>query len=226
MNFSDLILMLPVLLFSVIVHEVAHGWMALRCGDPTARDAGRLTFNPIPHIDPFMTILLPLFLIISHSGFIIGGAKPVPVNPNYFRRGEKDNVLVSFAGPASNILLALAAFLVSLVVVLLYKATGARILIPAVQFLNVIIFLNLILANFNLIPIPPLDGSHILAYFLKGDAKRRYQNLQRAGFMPFMLFIFLGTMIPVGDTNLFRLCLLPAFKLMGLFGYILSGIIL
>jgi len=135
-NFGDLILMLPILLFSVIVHEVAHGWMALRCGDPTARDAGRLTFNPLPHIDPFMTILLPLFLIISHSGFIIGGAKPVPVNPYNFRRGEKDNVLVSFAGPASNILLALAAFLVSLVVILLLKITGSPVFISAIKFLN------------------------------------------------------------------------------------------
>ena len=169
MNFGDLIVMLPILLFSVIVHEVAHGWMALRCGDPTARDAGRLTFNPLPHIDPFMTILLPLFLIISHSGFIIGGAKPVPVNPYNFRRGEKDNVLVSFAGPASNILLALVAFLVSLVVILLLKTTGSPVFISAIKFLNFVIFLNLILANFNLLPIPPLDGSHILAYFLKGE---------------------------------------------------------
>ncbi len=221
MNFGDLIVMLPVLLFSVIVHEVAHGWVALRCGDPTARDAGRLTFNPIPHIDPFMTILLPLFLIISHSGFIIGGAKPVPVNPYNFRRGEKDNVLVSFAGPASNILLALAAFLVSLVVILLLKATGSPVFISAIKFLNFVIFLNLILANFNLLPIPPLDGSHILAYFLKGEAKYSYLKLSRYGFMILIGVIFLGGMLPIPG-GLFHLLLLPSFKVMDLFNSIFN----
>lgn len=225
MNLSSLMVALPVLLFSVIVHEVAHGWMALRCGDPTARDAGRLTFNPIPHIDLFMTILLPLFLIISHSMFIIGGAKPVPINPYNFRRGEKDGVLVSFAGPGSNILLALLAFGLSILDVTAFRLTGLPVFLPLLNFLNMFIVINLFLANFNLIPIPPLDGSHILVYFLKGEARRNYQKLQRAGFLPFVLFILLGMMIKVGDTNLFRFCLLPAFKLMGLFSYLLKGII-
>ncbi len=225
MNFGDLILMLPILLFSVIVHEVAHGWMALRCGDPTARDAGRLTFNPLPHIDPFMTILLPLFLIISHSGFIIGGAKPVPVNPYNFRRGEKDNVLVSFAGPASNILLALAAFLVSLVVILLLKITGSPVFISAIKFLNFVIFLNLILANFNLLPIPPLDGSHILAYFLKGEAKYSYLKLRRYGFMILIGVIILGDMLPIPG-GLFHLLLLPSFKVMNLFSGVFNWLLI
>jgi Zn-dependent protease len=225
MNFGDLLIMLPILLFSVIVHEVAHGWVALRCGDPTARDAGRLTFNPLPHIDPFMTILLPLFLIISHSGFVIGGAKPVPINPYNFRKGERDSVLVSFAGPASNILLAFLAFGLSLLVAVSFRVTGSPVFLPMLRMLNAFIAINLILANFNLIPVPPLDGSHILAYFLKGEAKRGFQNMQRAGFMPFILFIFLGSMIRVGGTSLFEIFLLPAFKLMGLFMAVLRVVL-
>jgi len=217
MDFSQIIIFLPILLFSVIIHEYAHGWAALKCGDPTARDAGRLTFNPIPHIDPFMTILLPAMLIFSGSGFIIGGAKPVPVNPYNFKRGEKDNMLVSFAGPASNILLALVAFILSIVVVYLLKTTGSQVFIAAFRFLNVIILLNLILANFNLLPIPPLDGSHILAYFLKGEAKIFYLKLRRYGFLILIGIIMLGG-------GLFRILLAPSFKLIGLFNNFLFGL--
>ena len=217
MDFSQIIIFLPILLFSVIVHEVAHGWVALKCGDPTARDAGRLTFNPIPHIDPFMTILLPAILIFSGSGFIIGGAKPVPVNPYNFKRGEKDNMLVAFAGPASNILLALVAFILSIAVIYILKATGSPVFIAVFRFLNVIIFLNLILANFNLLPIPPLDGSHILAYFLKGEAKIYYLKLRRYGFMILFAVILLGG-------GLFRIMLAPSFKVIGLLNSILFSI--
>jgi len=221
MDFSQIIIFLPILLFSVIVHEVAHGWVALKCGDPTARDAGRLTFNPIPHIDPFMTILLPALLIFSGSGFIIGGAKPVPVNPYNFRRGEKDNMLVAFAGPASNILLSLIAFIISIGVVLLWRATGSGVFIAAFEFLNIIIFLNLILANFNLLPIPPLDGSHILAYFLKGQAKISYLKLRRYGFLILIGIIMLGGR---GAGGLFHILLTPSFKLIGVFNNFLFSL--
>ena len=149
MDFSQIITVLPILIFSVIFHEVAHGWVALKCGDPTARDAGRLTFNPIPHIDPFMTILLPALLIFTGTGFIIGGAKPVPVNPYNFKKGERDNMLVAFAGPASNILLSLIAFIISIGVIFLWKATGSQVFIAALRFLNVIIFLNLKLRRYG-----------------------------------------------------------------------------
>ncbi|MFH1037947.1 MAG: site-2 protease family protein [PVC group bacterium] len=212
MPFSQILIFLPVLLFSVIIHEYAHGWMALRCGDPTARDAGRLTLNPIPHIDPFMTILLPLFLIISHSGFIIGGAKPVPVNPSLFRRGEKDGVLVAASGAAANILLAVCAFFLSLIITIIYKLTGGSIIIAALRFFNSVIFLNLVLANFNLLPIPPLDGSHILAYFLKGEAKYAYLRLSRYGFMILIGVIILGDMLPIRG-GLFSLLLAPSISL-------------
>lgn len=223
MDFSQIIIFLPILIFSVIFHEVAHGWVALKCGDPTARDAGRLTFNPIPHIDPFMTILLPALLIFSGSSFIVGGAKPVPVNPYNFRRGEKDNMLVALAGPASNILLSLIAFVISIGVVFIWKSTGSEVFIAALKFLNVIIFLNLILANFNLLPIPPLDGSHILAYFLKGEAKIAYLKLRRYGFMILIGIIMLGNILPIPG-GVFHLLLAPSFKLFWLFNNFLFGL--
>ena len=208
MDFSDIIVMLPILLFSVIVHEVAHGWVALKCGDPTARDAGRLTFNPIPHIDPFMTIILPLLLIVSNAGIVFGGAKPVPVNPYNLRGGERDNMLLSFAGPASNILLALVAFLISILVIVIL---GSGIGVVFFGFFRMVIAINLFLANFNLLPIPPLDGSHILAYFLKGDLKRRYQKLQRQGFLIFFGFIILASL---GGVNILGIVFTPAMALL------------
>lgn len=193
---ADLIVILPILLFSVIIHEIAHGWVALKCGDPTARDAGRLTLNPIPHIDPFMTIILPLILIFQSlrggSFFIFGGAKPVPINPSLLRGGEKDQVKVSFAGPASNILMALGGFVVSAIVILLFRNSRSAILVALVHFLKTFILINLVLANFNLLPIPPLDGSWILSYFLKGEAKRVYFRLQAAGFRVFIIFMVLA----------------------------------
>ncbi len=212
MDFSQIIIVLPILLFSVIVHEIAHGWTALRCGDPTARDAGRLTFNPVPHIDPFMTVILPLLLIVSGAGFVIGGAKPVPVNPYLFRGGERDNVLVSASGAAANLLLALAAFLLSLLAIGVYRATGARMAIELLGLLNIMVFINLLLANFNLLPIPPLDGSHILAYFLKGEAKAAYLRLSRYGIMILFGVIFLGDLLPIPG-GLFSLLFAPAFAI-------------
>lgn len=210
MDFSQVIIFLPILLFSVIVHEIAHGWTALRCGDPTARDAGRLTFNPIPHIDPFMTIILPLLLIVSGTGFVIGGAKPVPVNPSLFRGGERDNVLVSAAGAAANLLLALAAFFLSLVVIAIYRATGGQQVLELLGLFNIMIFINLLLANFNLLPIPPLDGSHILAYFLKGEVKIAYLRLSRYGFMILIGVILLGDLLPISG-GLFSILFAPTY---------------
>ncbi len=210
MDLSQIIIVLPILLFSVIVHEIAHGWIALKCGDPTARDAGRLTLNPIPHIDPFMTIMLPLLLIVTRAGIVIGGAKPVPVNPYLFRRGERDNVLVSAAGAGANLLLALAAFLLSLVMIGIYRATGTAAAVRLLELLNLAIFINLLLANFNLLPIPPLDGSHILAFFLKGEAKRAYLSLSRYGFMVLIGVILLGDLLPIPG-GLFSLLFSPTF---------------
>ena len=209
---ADLVIILPILLFSVIVHEIAHGWVALKCGDPTARDAGRLTLNPIPHIDPIGSIVFPVIARIV--GFIpLAWAKPVPVNPYLLRGGEKDHVKVSFAGPASNILLAMAAFVLSLIVSFIARVTASSAIWSLIGLLNVVVFINLILANFNLLPIPPLDGSWIMAYFLKGEVKRSYQSLRRYGFLILILFLMLGSRIRVGGTNLFDLLFIPSIKI-------------
>ncbi len=213
---NEIIIILPVLLFSVIFHEFAHGWMALRCGDDTALRAGRLTFNPVPHIDPFMTILLPLFLIISGSGVIFGGAKPVPVNPYLFRNGEKDNLKVSFSGPASNLVLAAAAIGVLAFTISIYRVFPSPLLQTFLRFLYVMVWINLILANFNLIPIPPLDGSHILAYFLRGEAREFFARLQSAGFIPLLVLIVVGNWIRVGGIGLFGWLFLPSRLVMAL----------
>jgi Zn-dependent protease len=218
---AELIVIIPMVLFSMIIHEIAHAWMALRCGDPTARDAGRITLNPIPHIDLFMTVLVPLFFIFNYLRggplFIIGGAKPVPVNPYLLRGGEKDNVKVSFAGPGSNIALALLAFAVSLILSVIFRLTATPLAVFFIGLLNIFILLNLILANFNLLPVPPLDGSWILAYFLRGEAKRAYQNLRRGGFLIFILFLLVAQRIPIGNGDLLDLLFTPTYKLLALF---------
>ena len=176
----------PPILFALTVHEYAHGWVALRFGDPTAKDAGRLTLNPLSHLDPIGTIML--FLI--HLGW----AKPVPVNPYYFRNPRKDMMWVSLAGPGANIL---TAFCLGLVIRFLN-------LFPAIpnlesSFFGVIIqmivfglVINLILAFFNLLPIPPLDGSKILMGILPPEYEAPLMQLQRFG--PFLLIaiIFIG----------------------------------
>jgi Zn-dependent protease len=220
---SEIFIFLPVLLFSVIIHEIAHGWMALRCGDDTALRTGRLTLNPVPHIDPFMTILLPLLLIVSRAGFIIGGAKPVPINPYLLRNGEKDNLKVTFAGPASNLLLAAGAILLLVAANQAYRLAPSRLLDSLRGVLMIMIWLNLILANFNLIPIPPLDGSHILAYFLRGEARSAYARLQNAGMIPLFALLFLGNMIRIGGMGLFSWLFMPSHLTMDLVQRFLLG---
>lgn len=165
--FGIFIFQLVVLLFSVIIHEISHGYMAKRLGDLTAELAGRLTLNPIKHIDPFGSIILPLILAIpalmGQPSFIIGWAKPVPYNPYNLKNPEKGGAMIAAAGPLSNIFVA-AIFGIFIRVITLSKITlGGPLLIP---LLSVIVSLNLLLAVFNLIPIPPLDGSKILSFFL------------------------------------------------------------
>ncbi len=189
----DLLLIIPVLLFSVIVHEVAHGWVALREGDPTAYMLGRLTLNPIPHIDPFGSILFPLLLWVTHAGFIFGWAKPVPVNSRNFKKYKRGDILVSLAGIAANLLLVVAFAIVSLVTVLV--AGGAPQLTPWLatvqQVANMGVFINVVLAVFNLIPVPPLDGSHVFYYLLPPRLGAAYRDLGRYGMIPLLIVIFL-----------------------------------
>jgi Zn-dependent protease len=186
-----IIISLIVLIFSAILHEIAHGYVADRLGDPTARLLGRLTLNPIPHIDPIMTILLPLILIVSGSPVIFGGAKPVPVDPFNLKDGKKDLALVSLAGPLTNLLLAIIA--ASVVHILL--AAGA---ITPGSFLYSILFivaqLNVLLAIFNLLPIPPLDGSKVFAMLLPDGLARSYLSISQLGtfILFFLLFMSVG----------------------------------
>ncbi|MFH1259010.1 MAG: site-2 protease family protein [Elusimicrobiota bacterium] len=181
------IITLPILLFSVIFHEVAHGWMANRFGDDTARVSGRITFNPLPHIDLFGTVILPLTLIIFQSPFLFGWAKPVPINPYRFYNYRLGTILVSLAGPGSNILLALIFALAAWIL----KFAGL-LLSPIFIFLNYGVIINLLLAFFNLLPIPPLDGSHLFAFLLPSDLAYRYESLAPYGMFIIMILFMAG----------------------------------
>jgi Zn-dependent protease len=178
-------LMAIVLLFSVIVHEVAHGYVALLNGDPTARIMGRITLNPVPHIDPVGTIILPLLLLMTHAGILFGWAKPVPVNPLNYRNYVWGEFAVSAAGPLSN--LALAA-LFSILVRLGLNNPGLM------QMAYFGVSINIFLALFNLIPIPPLDGSHLLALALPRELARLYAYLQPVGFILILVLFYTGIM--------------------------------
>jgi len=186
MNFPYILqaaLMVVVLLFSIIIHEIAHGYVALLNGDRTARMLGRITLNPVPHIDPVGSILLPLLLLISQSSFLIGWAKPVPVNPLNFRNYRWGEFAVSAAGPVSN--LALAAIFSALLRLGLENPGLTQLAYYGVS-------INIILALFNLIPIPPLDGSHILALVLPRELARLYSHLQPVGFFLILILFYTG----------------------------------
>jgi Zn-dependent protease len=171
------------LVLSLGIHEAAHAGVAFLCGDDTAKLQGRLTLNPIAHIDPFMTVILPLFLALT-SGFIFGGAKPVPVDTSRLRNPASGMVLVAIAGPLAN--LVLAAIFVFVWKTLVYqfdmapKALAPMVMLGSAKW-------NLILAAFNMVPIPPLDGSRVMAYFLPRPLRESYVSLERFG----MLLVFL-----------------------------------
>jgi Zn-dependent protease len=184
---SNSLVQILVLFFSVILHEVAHGAAAERCGDGTARERGRLTFNPIPHIDPLGTVLLPALLVIAHSSVILGWAKPVPINPWRFRRPKRDLAIVGAAGPLSNLALAgVSAAAFRLVLPL------AGLDHPVTRLLLTAAAINTVLALFNLIPIPPLDGSRLLVGILPGRIAVQYLRLERVGFYLIFTLLFLG----------------------------------
>jgi Zn-dependent protease len=189
---------LIILMFSAILHEIAHGLVAERLGDPTARLAGRLTLNPKNHIDLYMTILLPLMTFFSSGGSVIlGGAKPVPVDPFNLRDGRKDLALVSLAGPLTNIIIAiLGSFAIH---ILFPNASLFTIQSTFHGFLLLnIVYLNLLLGIFNLIPIPPLDGSKIFSLLLPETAAAAFMSLQSIGFLILLFLLF----FPVGGFSL------------------------
>ena len=170
-------LTVALVMFSAVVHEVAHGWVALRCGDPTARDAGRLTLDPRAHLDGFGSFLLPLLMALL-GGPVFAFARPVPYNPARLRHPRRDELLVALAGPASNVLQALAG--TALLRLLLDWGQGLPVdaLLWGAEVLMIYVQVNLVLCFFNLIPLPPLDGSKVILYFLKGGARQKYYELQ------------------------------------------------
>ena len=183
----SIVIFVAILLFSVIFHEVAHGLMAEKLGDPTARYAGRLTLNPIPHIDLVGSILLPVFLLAINSPILFGSAKPVPVDYRNLRNLKRDMILVSFAGPLTNFVLAILAAAVYRLAPSL-SVMGQKLLVETIS-------LNLVLGLFNLIPIPPLDGSKILASlfgFLDRSWMYAILSLERYGFIILILFLYTG----------------------------------
>lgn len=201
MDILSTITSIIILIYSSIFHEIAHGFVAYRLGDPTAKIKGRLTLNPIKHIDPFMSIIFPLILIISGSPIIFGGAKPVPVDPFNLKEKRKDMALVSLSGPLTNILLAITS---ALLIHLIYPGMtlGEIIKNGTLGFiLSEIVILNLLLAIFNLMPIPPLDGSKVFALLLPPKTARAYLSLESMG----MFIVFLLLFFPLGPFSLMGL---------------------
>jgi Zn-dependent protease len=202
----ELVLLIILLVLSLGVHEAAHGWVAWKCGDSTAKDLGRITLNPIPHIDPFMTLILPAMLFYFTGGrMMFGGAKPVPVSFHRLRHPWRDMSLVAIAGPASNLILAVL-FMVAFHFVVahgLYNGAAGtanerlydllpRVLWGAASF-------NVILALFNMVPIPPLDGSRVMAWLLPESLRSGYVGLERFG----MLIVFGMLYVPMFSQYLF-----------------------
>lgn len=189
----QLVPLLLVLLFSLTVHESAHAWTANRLGDPTARRLGRISLNPAVHIDPIGTILLPLVAFMA-GGLIFGWAKPVPVNPANLKNYRRDFLVIAAAGPASNVLLATAASLLMRVGLAGAAASGG-IASALFDVGFMVIQLNLILAVFNMIPIPPLDGGNVLTGLLPGPLADGYDRVVRPyGFMILLVLMMTGTL--------------------------------
>jgi len=196
---QQFLLIAPILLFSVIAHEIAHGWAALRQGDRTALDAGRLTWNPRPHIDPFFTILLPIMTIagsVAAGGrpMVFGGAKPVPVDPRNYRHPRLGDIIVSLAGVATNaVIVIVCVALFALTGALGHAAPALLGTLGVVQAMCVIgVQLNALLIAFNLLPIPPLDGSHVFKYLLPRPLAVQYVRFSRFGLIVLVMLLAWG----------------------------------
>ena len=207
----DAIILIAVLICSVVVHEVAHAWQARREGDDTADKLGRITLNPIPHLDPVGSFIVPLALHLSGSGFLFGWAKPVPVDPRNYRNYVAGDIRVSMAGIVSNLILALLATLGMAFVVKLESLVGplGGVTSFVFQALYYALFINLILAFFNLIPIPPLDGSHVFAHLLPDELALKYRRMGQYGTFVLMGIVFFFP-------RAFQILLWPVFFFQGL----------
>lgn len=196
----DIVFQLIVFLFAISFHESAHAWMANRCGDPTARMLGRITLNPIKHIDPVGTILLPAIALYWHVP-VLGWAKPTPVDPRNFKNPVRDDILTAVAGPVSNFLVATGATAL-LGIIILVVPDGRSIvsdvvnrsvmsnsfLVPVSLLLYELLLINVFLGVFNLIPVPPLDGSHVLRHFLSDSTRQIYDTVGIFGLMALVFF--------------------------------------
>ncbi len=201
LDYVVILFQLIAFLFAISVHESAHAWTANRQGDPTARMLGRISLNPIKHIDPIGTVLLPLIAMLTHLP-VIGWAKPTPVDPRNFRNPVRDDILTSVAGPVSNFIVATAATILLGAIEIL--APGGRMLVrgslagfvlgnaslaPVAMLLSQFLIINVLLAVFNLIPVPPLDGSHVLRHLLPDGVRQVYD---RIGVFALMALVFFG----------------------------------
>ena len=189
----DIALIVGFVILSLGIHEAAHAWVAFKCGDPTARDMGRMTLNPIAHIDPFLTIILPALMALAGQP-PFGGAKPVPVNYHRLRNPPRDMALVAIAGPASNFLLAIVF---AIAFKLCYAYGNYELNTSVSQVLIYSMFANVSLAAFNLLPIPPLDGSRVMAWLLPASMRSGYQMLDRFGIL--LVFLLIRFVPPVQD---------------------------
>ena len=191
-DIAQIFIAFTVLLFSLTIHEMAHAWTADRLGDPTARLRGRVSLNPIVHADPVGTVLFPLMALVTGAP-LIGWAKPVPVNVRHLKRTQRDYVLVAAAGPASNLVLAFAASLVLAVIpVSPQTLTDANISVPIAAILTRLMVLNVLLAVFNMIPIPPLDGGNVLAGLLPYRLAIEFNRVRPYGFLLLYVLVFTG----------------------------------
>jgi Zn-dependent protease len=220
---NDLILRIIIwvvpIVFSIVLHEVAHGWMAYRLGDPTAKNMGRLTLNPLPHIDMMGTVILPLVMLFL-GGPVFGWAKPVPFNPHNFHRHidiRKGTMWVALAGPGSNLTLAFAFSFVLVLVNKFVPSSLAFVYVPLSLLAQAVIYLNLFLAFLNLIPIPPLDGSKVVMRFLPARYYNLYLRLERYGMIILIVLLVSGGLsyLVLGPVDFFYKVLLwlPRFLL-------------
>jgi Zn-dependent protease len=191
-DFQTLLIYIIPLLFAITLHEAAHGWVASKLGDHTARMMGRVTLDPTKHIDPIGTIAIPLVLLISSSGFIFGWAKPVPINFNALRNGKNGMIWVALAGPGANIVMAVCWLFLMIIAINMNIAV-------LIEMGRIGILVNCVLAVFNLLPIPPLDGSRVISALLPSRLAYQYNQLEQYG-----LYILLGLMFLGGFNYLVR----------------------